>query len=267
MTLFGHWLRVEARLIAFWTAAIAVMACFIIQFYGLLSAGGALDALAAMMKNLPPAMKAWVGAVDLLTSVDAFVAAMAFGSLPAMLLVVFLASLVSGTMSRESEEGTVETVMAWPVSRVSFYLAKAGVVAVGVTAGHLGLLAGVLAGARLAGQRPDAAGYALAAVGSLLAHLALAGLLLAVASRVDDQSQAFGLTAGVGLFLFILARIDVPRALERLLETVNPFSRFVADRVIREAALVPGDAVFLVMAAAALLGLGLFDFARRSIPR
>ncbi|MFI6676812.1 ABC transporter permease [Kribbella sp. NPDC050470] len=114
--------------------------------------------------------------------------------------------VAAGSVAAEVERGTIDLVLARPVGRVSFLLAKALASIVAVTAAELGGLAGVLVARQtIDGVRELPIGAILRAfTGSWLLFTAVAMVAMLVSARSSLRGRAIGITVGIVVAWFFM---------------------------------------------------------------
>ncbi len=184
------------------------------------------------------------------------------------MLGVFAIGTAATAIAGERQRGTLEVLLARPISRRVVYLTL--FVAIGAVLGALivGLLAGMVAGAATQGlsltdELPLSA-LPLAWLNGLLLWLAFASFSLAASASFDRPGPAIGLSLAfllVNYFLEILGSLwtDVDWSQEYSL-----FHHFQIGEIL-DGRLAPVDLVILLAAVAIPLAWGLVAFPRRDL--
>ncbi len=112
--------------IVFWGLGVIGMCLLMMAFYHSFSGGQFDEAL----KNLPESMKGLVGDVDLIKTVPGYVSQEVFGLRVPLLVLVMGIMLFTGLLAGEEGDGTLQTVLSQPVSRLKVFVEKllAGIV-------------------------------------------------------------------------------------------------------------------------------------------
>lgn len=106
--------------IVFWGLGVVGMSLLMMAFYHSFSGGQFDEAL----KNLPESMKGLVGDIAALKTVPGYVAQEVFGLRIPMLTLVMGIILFTGLLAGEEGEGTLQTVLSQPISRLRVYIEK-----------------------------------------------------------------------------------------------------------------------------------------------
>lgn len=212
--------------------------------------------------EVPPALMAVFGDIDLATA-DGFIMAEFFSWVP-VLLVVY--AIIQGTavLSGEESSGTLDLLLAQPISRLRLFIEKA----LSIVVGTLAIIALTLPGWLI----PYAAGDIDVALGRLLGAtaamaplvLAFAGLSLLVGCLLPTRRDAAtALTVIVVISYFSNSLGQAVGVLEPL-RPVSPFFYFGAERVLVTGVDLAGMGVLLAIAVAAG-GLAAIAFQRRDL--
>jgi ABC-2 type transport system permease protein len=187
--------------------------------------------------------------------------------IPMILISIFAVGFSASAVAGERQRGTLEVVLARPISRRRLYvtlLASAfGFVAVAITA----LLAGGIAGSFYSGVAGELAIARLPLVwlNAVLLFGALASIGLAASVSVDRGSVSLGITLGVVLVMYFF---EIIGSLWPEAEVLQPFSLFhyLQPKVILTEAAAPFD--FLILTATITLAIAwtLQVFPRRDLP-
>jgi ABC-2 type transport system permease protein len=165
-----------------------------------------------------------------------------------ILISVFAVGFSSTAIAGERQRGTLETLLARPLSRRTLYLTLAaadfGFVALAVTS----LLAGSLAGATFSGvaQQIDSSRMPMLWLNAVLLFSAFASTGLAASVSFDRQPPAVGVTLGVMVVMYFF---DVLGSLWPDAEPLQPFSLFhyLKGREILTGPVTPHDCVLLTV--------------------
>ncbi len=182
------------------------------------------------------------------------------------LILVFCVGFSSAAIAGERQRGTLEVLLARPISRRSLYstlaVASFGFVALAVTA----LLAGSVAGATWAGVIGELtiARIPLLWMNAVLLFGSFAAIGLAASVSFDRLPPAFGVTLGAVLVMYVL---DVLGTLWPAAEPLQPYSLFhyLKAKAILGGAIEPLDLVVLAATIAAAVIWALFVFPRRDL--
>lgn len=217
-----------------------------------------------LLDSYPEALRAFVGAQDGLdlSSPEGYLRTEAFSFLVPLLFLIFGIGAGAGAIAGEEERGTLEVLLAQPVSRRRVLLEKLGALVVAVLALGLVLWLALWLGA-LAVDMEISAGRLLAAVlSTVLLALVFVALALLVGAVTGRRGLAIGVSAVLALAAYVL---DSLAALVGELEAIQPLSPFYLYRAAEPLrnGLDPVHALALLALAVVLAALAVPAFERR----
>lgn len=260
ITVMRHtWLRLRGQIIG-WGLALAALSLIVAPLYNTLVQQRVL--VEDLVKNLPPEFMALIGSFDRLFSPAGFLGVRYFSMLP-LILGVFAVITGSGLIASDEESGTLDLILAQPISRAELYLGRwlafsAALIGILFVA-WLGLIAGIRIGAI------DLNGLAVAlpfiALFSLLSWFGGLALLLSliVPSRRLAASLS-GLVLAASYFVTTLAEISADL---RGLAAMSPLTYYQGGGAIE--GLNTGDFGGLLLMSIVCVMIGLRLFQRRDI--
>jgi ABC-2 type transport system permease protein len=127
-----------------------------------------------------------------------------FGFMLPMLLLVFAVAAGAGAVAGEEDRGTLELLVANPISRGRVLAEKFAALAVMAVLLGLVVLAGVLAGGPLVGLRVGVAGLAAAVASQTLLAVLFGGLAMAVGAATGSRGLAVGVGAGAAVAAYLV---------------------------------------------------------------
>ena len=212
--------------------------------------------------ELPPAFEAFIGDVDIASGAG-FVTAEFFSWIP-MLLVVYAIIQGTGVLAGEESNGTLDLLLAQPISRTRLFLEKATSIIVGTLAIVVLMLPGWMipygtVDIDVGLGRLIVATLAMAPL--MLAFAALALLAGAVLATRRDATMAVAVLAIVSFFVNSIGQAS------DVLEPLRPaslFYHFHSDRIVISGVDAVGVTVLLATAVVAT-GLAALMFQRRDI--
>jgi len=251
---------VRMRSLIWWTIAMVALALFVDAFYPSVRDAPGLDEL---FTDLPESVQPLLGAVDF-TSPEGYLLGQSYlFFLPAILL-VFAIGRAATTISGEEEAGTLDLLLAQPISRTSLYLQKALVIAISVLVLTIAtLIPTLILGPALGLDVPPERLIAVT-IAMTIFTIAFAALALAVSAGTGRRIWGIGLAAGIA---FVSYLIDGLGQSVEWLEPLRPFTPWYwydATGAIITGDIWPGSAILL--GATALIGAaGLWGFRRRTL--
>ncbi|MEW6568014.1 MAG: ABC transporter permease subunit [Chloroflexota bacterium] len=243
-----------------WGICLAILAAYLMSFYDTLA--GQREQLQQLLSGYPPELMAFFGDSSDMATASGFLEVEFFSYMP-LVIGVFAVLAGSGMTSADEENGTLDLVLAHPLSRAALFFGPL----LGLVATTLGILAvswgGFIIGLRWTSMDVSAAELALPFV-SLAATLLLFAALSLLMSMVLPSRRLAAMVGGITLvasfFITSLARID---------ENLEPLARFSPLDYYQS-----GDALLglnwewllgLVTAAAVFALLAWWRFERRDI--
>ncbi len=243
-----------------WVLGTLAMAGYVVAIYDTL---GNLEELSKLYESYPPALRELIGEVDIGT-LNGWLHVELMSWLP-LILAVYGGIYAAGAVSREAEQGTVDFLLALPVSRRQFIASR---LAVGLW-NQLVICAAVFIAlvllVVLVGHHPQADRYALALTNAFLLGGALLTAYIAVASAVDEQARVTGIALGVTLVLYVataaLRAADAPEALRWF----TPFEHYHSAEAMSGQGLPLLPLLLLPAASVVAGGAALYWYSRRDI--
>ncbi|HEX2849349.1 MAG TPA: ABC transporter permease subunit [Acidimicrobiales bacterium] len=259
-SVFGKNLFERRRSVLAWCVGLASMVVVMVAFFPTIKARGAeFDRLLA---DYPPALLAIVGwdAGSTISSPAGYLQGELFSMMIPILLMVAAIGAGATTIAGEEERGTLELLVAHPVSRVRIALEKVAAVVVA------DLLLGLVLATTLIAAGPAFdlhLGAAQIGAASLLASLVAAFfsvLALAVGAGTGRRGLAVGVTAGVGAAAYLLNSLTPLVAALRPWRRLSPFFYYAASEPLRHGFHWPHVVVLVAAtAAAAVVAVRLFE--------
>ena len=262
-SVWGKTLRDYRRSLAWWAVGLVGFVALYAAIYPTVQDLPDVDEL---LDSYPEALRAFVGAgegIDL-SSPEGYLQTEAFSFLVPLLFLIFGIGAGAGAIAGEEERGSLEVLLAQPVSRRRVVLEKLTAIAAAVVALGLVLWIGLWLGA-LAVDMEISAGRLLAAVVSaVLLALAFTSLALLVGALSGRRALAIGIAAVVALAAYVL---DSMATLVEELEAVQPLSPFYLYRAAEPLrhGLDPVHALALLALAVAFAVLAVPAFERRDL--
>jgi len=143
-----------------------------------------------------------------------------FGFMLPMLLLVFAIGVGAGAVAGEEDRGTLDLLVANPVSRTRVLAEKFAALAVMVVLLGLVVLAAVLAGGPLVGLRVGVAGLAAAVASQTLLAVLFGGVAMAVGAATGSRGLAVGVGAAAAVAAYLVNSLaplaDALASLQRL---------------------------------------------------
>jgi ABC-2 type transport system permease protein len=259
-TVFGKWLWDARRSILGWTVAIAAVSGSYAAFWPLIDD----PELQKLIENYPRAMLEALNYTDFTTALG-YLNATVYSLLGAVLLLVYAVTAGTRLIAGDEEAGTLDLVLAHPVSRTSLALQRFGAFAVSVLVIVAVLGVAILAVGALVGIED----LTIASAAAMHLHLAAFGILLgavpfAVGAATGRRALALGAGAAVGVVAYVMRGL-IPQV--EGMEWVADYSAFVwlnGSEPLRTG-VDPGHLGIMLGVAAALVAVGTWCFTRRDV--
>jgi ABC-2 type transport system permease protein len=250
----------ERRSLLGWTLAIAAVAAMYASFWPTVDTPEMQKAMESYPQGLLEALN-----YNDLTSAAGYVGSSVYGLLIPMLVTVFAIAYGTRTVAGDEEAGTLDLLLAHPVSRTRVALQRyaalgAALLVVGVAL-WLAMLA-VSGPARLGEISPGE--FAAATLQLALLGACIGALAFAVGAATGRKALAIGVAAGVAVLAY-LANGILPQV-EGLgwTRSVSPWHWSVGGEPLKHGLQV-GDSLLLLGTAAVLVALGTWVFNRRDV--
>lgn len=241
-----------------WSVAMFAMTLLIVVLFPVFR-----DSFGAALQDVPDSLKQVLGEASDYQRLEGFLELQVYMQM-VFLTFVYGIILLTGLIAGEEGSGTLQTLLAQPVSRSKVYLQKlaAGMVILAVLS--VGLLFGIVVGAAIIGESVNVWRNVQATLAQWLVALVFS-LVGYCAGAVTGRRGIAGAIAGAYAFAAYMVSSLVQTA--EGLKTVNyasPFRYFNSPRVL-EHGLHFSNVLILVIGAVVLTGVGWVIFNRRDV--
>ncbi len=246
--------------LSWWLIGILGMGVYVIAVYD--SIAGIQD-LQDLFDQYPESIRDLFGDVDLST-VNGWIQVELLSWIP-LVFGMYGGIFAAGSISRETEQRTVDFVLGLPVSRSQFLGSRlaVGLVNLGIMCITLFLL--MVIGVALTGHSPSAGRYAFALLNAYLLGAALFSGYVLIASFTDEQARVTGIAIGATLVLYIatgaLNAADAPNWLQWL----SPFEHYHSAEIMSGDGVPILPQVVLVVGGIIAASAALYSYNRRDI--
>jgi ABC-2 type transport system permease protein len=246
--------------LAWWLVGIMSMGLYVVLVYDTI---GSLEDLRKLYDQYPESIRSLFGEIDIGT-INGWIHLELLSWMP-LVFGMYGGIFAAGSVSRETEQRTVDFILGLPVSRTQFLGSRliVGLANIGVMCVAIFLL--LVIGVGLTGHSPSADRYAFALLNAYLLGAALFSGYVLIASFTDEQARVTGIAIGATLVLYIatgaLKAADAPDWIQWL----SPFEHY------RSAEIMSGNGVpvlpqLALLAGAIVTGAGaLYSYNRRDI--
>ncbi len=259
-SVFTKWLWDARRSLLAWSLAIVIVGGFYAAFWPIAND----PELQAALENYPPGLLEAINLTDITTAAG-YLNATVYGLIVAVLLVVYAVSAGTQTIAGDEEAGTLDLILAHPVSRSRLALQRFASFLVSVSIIVVALWLMMLA---LAGPA-QLEGISVGQFGAMHVHLILfaaffGALTYAVGAATGSKSLAIGGGAGLAVLGYVANGI-IPQAqgLEWV-RNLSPFHWLNGDNPLQTGVQI-GDALLMLGLAVVLVVVGTWAFDRRDV--
>ena len=256
-------LRDVRRSFLWWSVGLVSFVALIMSVYPTVKSNPGLNRLA---EDYPEALKAFIGfggQIDY-ASAAGYLGIELFSLMIPLLLLVAAIGTGAGSIAGEEERGTLELLLANPVSRSRVVLEKSAALAIEVAGLGVVLWLTLWIGALSVGMDISGARLAGATLGAVLLALAYGAIAVLLGAATGRRAVAIGLTAAAAVAAYLVnglaplvGALDVPQKL-------SPFYHYAAGDPLRRGISVSHLAVLVGIAAAAT-ALAPVLFSRRDL--
>lgn len=217
--------------------------------------------------GLPPGVQAALGLqAGLITSPAGYLNSQYFANILPILLLVFAIGLAAWSIGGDEAAGTLELLLANPISRWRLALERSGALVVEIAAltavAGLGLVALAPATGLSKGLTPDRILEATVAAGLLA--LTFAALAFAIGAATGSRGGAMSTAAALAVGLFMIEGLAEQVKVLRPIREASPWHWFLGTDPIRQGLLWRSWALPVLVSCAVLVA-GSLVFSRRSL--
>jgi ABC-2 type transport system permease protein len=256
-------LRDTRRGFAWWSLGLVGLVALMVSVYPTVRDNPSLNKL---VEDYPEALKAFIafgGQVDY-TSAAGYLGSELFSFMVPLLLLVAAIGAAAGAIAGEEERGTLELLLANPLSRRRLVLEKTAAVTAEVLGLGLVLLLSLWIGARSVGMEISFGHLASATASAVVLAIAYGAVALLVGAATGRRALAIGVTAAAAVAAYLVNglaplvdALEIPRKL-------SPFYHYAAGDPLRHGLAVSHSLVLVAIAAAATV-IAQEAFARRDL--
>lgn len=253
-------LRDQRRALLWWFIGLLVLGIYMMIIYPSI----ATPEMTQMFENLPPAVRALMGATVSFATPIGYVNAEYYSLMVPLLFMIFTIIFGSGAIAGEEEQGTLDWVLSHPLARWHFVLEK--FLAMVVVTALLGLFVwlSLWVGALLADIDLDMGRVAAGTASAVLMGLVFGSLALALGGLRSGRGFGAGVAVVVALVSYFTNTfanlVDQLKDINRL----NPYYYYIASNPLVNG-IDLGHAAVLVALSVVLLLIALFSFQRRDL--
>jgi ABC-2 type transport system permease protein len=262
-SVLGRALHARRRSMVGWTLGVAALTGMIIGFWPMVPEAPELEGL---LDAMPEGMMAAFGMaeIDDLFSPAGYLDSQLLALMSPLVLMIFGIGAGAQAIAGDEDRGTLEILLAQPISRRRVLLERAaavGLLLTGLVAVHGAVLTG---GGALVDLRPSAEGLVAIHVSLLLLTALFAAIALTIGAATGRRGLAIAVSAAIGVLAYV---VDSFAPIVDWLETIRPASPFYLYRGAQplEEGLHAPHALALLAAIVVVLVVALVTFERRDV--
>ena len=256
-------LRDIRRGFLWWSLGLIGFVALIISVWPTVHSNPGLNKLA---QDYPEALQAFIafgGAVDY-SSPAGYLGIELFSLMVPLLLLVAAIGTGAGAIAGEEERGTLELLLANPVSRTKIVLEKAAALAVEITGLGFVLWLALWIGALVANMDISAGHLAAATLMAVLLALAYGAIAILIGAATGKRTVAIGLTAAAAVAAYLVNGLaPLVHALE-VPQKLSPFYHYAVSDPLRHGLSLTHIGILVAIAVVAT-GLAPYSFSRRDV--
>jgi ABC-2 type transport system permease protein len=256
-------LRDAGRALAWWSLGLIGMAALMVAVYPTVRDNPDLN---EMVQEYPEALKAFIafgGDVDYLSGAG-YLGSELFSFMVPLLLAVAAIGAGARAIAGEEERGTLELLLANPVSRRRVVGEKLGALLAELTVLGLVLWLALLVGVEIVGMGVSAAHLGAATASAVLLAFAFGGIALLAGAATGRRGIAVGVAAATAVAAYLLNSLAVLVGFLEPFRTLSPFYHYVASDPLRHG-LGAAHVGFLVALAVLAAAAAVVTFDRRDL--
>ncbi len=259
--IFVKSLREQRVSLIWWAVGLIVLCIFTMSFYPSLSKS---PGITQFFDEAPEWMKSLVGDMADFATPEGYLDGRLFFMMAPILFLVFAISRGSGAIAGEEQSGTLDLLLANPLSRWRVLLEKAASMAVATLALGVAFWVGLALGALVVGMDINYLHLADASFSCVLLGLLFGAIALAVGSASGRRGLTIGVAAALGVAAFFLnSLVPLAKGLEGL-SKLSPFYYYIHAKPLQNG-LNWVHALVLIAATLFFIGLSIFLFNPRDI--
>jgi ABC-2 type transport system permease protein len=256
-------LRDARRAIAWWTVGLIAMTALMVAAYPSVRDNPDLN---KMVEDYPDAFKAFLGLGETVdyTSPAGYLNSELFSFVVPLLLLIAAIGAGARATAGEEERGTLDLLLANPISRRRLVLEKLAALCVEIVVLAVVLWLALIVGAGAVGMHISAAHLAAAIVAAALLASAFGAIALFLGALLGRRGAAVGIAAAGAVAAYLLSSLAELVTFLKPLRVASPFYHYAANDALR-AGLAPEHlAVLIALVVVAALG-AIVAFERRDL--
>ena len=256
-------LRDMRRAISWWSLGLVALTAVMVAVYPSVRDNPELN---KMVKEYPDALKAFLGLGENAdyTSAVGYLNSELFGFMVPLLLLIAAIGAGARATAGEEEHGTLDLLLANPISRRRLVLDKLAALAVELAVLAFVLWASLVVGAAAIGMDVAATDLAAATLAAALLALAFGAIALFVGAALGRRAAAIGIASAAAVAAYLLSSLAELVGFLKPLRIASPFYHYTANDALR-AGLALDHVSFLLVLAAVAAAAAIVAFERRDL--
>jgi ABC-2 type transport system permease protein len=242
-----------------WAVGIAAVAVMYAAFYPSMNT----PEMAGAMESYPEGLRTALN-LDDLTSPAGYLGGTVFGILGPVLLILFATGFGARAIAGDEENGVLDLILAYPVSRVRVALERFAALVAAVLIVGGAVLVALLAIAGPAELSISAGNFTGATLQLALLGLCFGALAFAIGAATGRRGAVLAVTGIVAVLTYFANTLAPQVAALAWLQDLSPFHYYAGGQPLRNG-LQAGDAAILLLVAVVLLAAGTVVFNRRDV--
>jgi ABC-2 type transport system permease protein len=248
------------RSLLWWTIAMFTLALFVDVFYPSVRDAPGLDELFA---ELPESVQPLLGAVDF-TSPEGYLLGQSYLFFIPAVLLVFAIGRAASTIAGEEEDGTLDLLLAQPISRASLFVQKSLVLATAILVLAVATLIPTLLFGPALGLDVPASHLVAVTVVMAVFVLFFAAITIAVSAGSGRRMWGIAVSSGIAFVTYLIDGLGQNISWLEPFRPATPWYWYDATAAVVTGNIWPGVAV-LFLAGLVIGGMGLTLFTRRNL--
>jgi ABC-2 type transport system permease protein len=246
-----------------WCLGIAALMLVTVLLY---PSVGAAPEMEALFEDMPPAIQVFVGEIGDITSPEGYLNSQLFALMIPLLFMIYCIGQGSGSIAGEEAAGTMDLLLANPVTRTQVVLEKFGAMLAGGVVIGLATVVGLIAGAVIVDMDISLAALSEATLVSLLVGYLFGALALMLGCWTGRRSLSIGVSVGIGVVTYLLNGFALIVSWLEPYRYLSPFHYATSNDPLSNG-LDPVDTLVLVVVTLVLLVGAVLTFERRDVQR
>jgi ABC-2 type transport system permease protein len=256
-------LRDARRALAWWSLGLVGMATLMIAVYPTVRDNPELN---KMVKDYPDALKAFIafgGDLDYVSGAG-YLGSELFSFMVPLLFIVAAVGAGARAIAGEEERGTLDLLLANPISRRRLVIDKLAALAVETALLAFVLWLALLIGVEAVGMHVSAAHLGAATASAALLAFAFGDVALFVGAFTGRRGVALGVAAGAAVAAYLVNSLASLVHFLEPIRTASPFYHYAASDPLRHG-LAAGHVAFLLLLGLAAAAAATIAFDRRNL--